>query len=145
SGDGIDMDYAGSSPQIARAINCPWVYTNAYTIYPLKCAINPDVPNNEGMMRPFTVRAPEGCLLNPSYPVAVGARNLTGHLLACAVFGTLAQALPERDAPGRLLADGASPRPHVVVSGTDDQGKGFSSTMFIMGGLGARPDKDGIA
>lgn len=145
SGDSIAMDYAGSSMQIGRAINCPWVYTNAFTVYPLKCAINPGVPNNEGMMRPFTVTAPEGSLLNPKHPAAVGARNLTGHLLTSAVFGTLAQAIPKDDVAGRLLADGASPRPHIVISGTDDQGKAFSSTMFIMGGLGARPDKDGIA
>lgn len=145
AGDSIEMDYAGSSLQVERAINCPWVYTNAFTVYPLKCAINPDVPNNEGMMRPFTVKAPAGSLLNPQHPAAVGARNLTGHLLTSAVFGTLAQAIPENQAAGRLLADGASPRPHIVVSGTDDHGKVFSSTMFIMGGLGARPDKDGIA
>jgi len=145
SGDSIEMDYAGSSMQVKRAINCPWVYTNAFTIYPLKCAINPEVPNNEGMARPFKVIAPEGSLLNPTHPAAVGARNLTGHLLCSAVFGTLAQALPEREAAGRLVADGASPRPHIVVSGMDDNGKAFSSTMFIMGGLGARPDKDGIA
>ena len=145
SGDSIQMDYTGSSMQIGRAINCPWVYTNAFTVYPLKCAINPDVPNNEGMMRPFTVTAPEGSLLNPKHPAAVGARNLTGHLLTSAVFGTLAQAFPKDDVAGRLLADGASPRPHIVISGTDDDGRAFSSTMFIMGGLGARPDKDGIA
>jgi len=145
AGDSIEMDYAGSSMQIGRAINCPWVYTNAFTVYPLKCAINPDVPNNEGMMRPFTVKAPEGSLLNPKHPAAVGARNLTGHLLTSAVFGTLAQALPESAAAGRLVADGASPRPHIVISGVDDNGNTFSSTMFIMGGLGARPDKDGIA
>jgi N-methylhydantoinase B len=145
SDDSIEVDYTGSSMQVKRAINCPWVYTNAFTIYPLKCAINPDVPNNEGMTRPFTVTAPEGSLLNPRHPAAVGARNLTGHLLCSAVFGTLAQALPESAAAGRLVADGASPRPHIVVSGTDDHGQAFSSTMFIMGGLGARPDKDGIA
>jgi N-methylhydantoinase B len=145
AGDTIEMDYAGSSMQVARAINCPWVYTNAFTVYPLKCSINPDVPNNEGMMRPFTVKAPAGSLLNPNHPAAVGARHLTGHLLASAVFGTLAQALSEDDVAGRLLADGASPRPNIVISGSDDTGKAFSSTIFIMGGLGARPDKDGIA
>jgi N-methylhydantoinase B len=141
----IAMDYTGSSMQVERAINCPWVYTNAFTVYPLKCAINPEVPNNEGMLRPFTVTAPAGSLLNPQFPAAVGARNLTGHLLASAVFGTLAQALPKDRVANRLLADGASPRPHIVVSGRDDDGRAFSSTMFIMGGMGARPNKDGIA
>lgn len=144
-GSDITVDYSGSSGQVDRAINCPWVYTNAYTVYPLKCAINPEVPNNEGMMRPFKVTAPAGSLLNPEFPAAVGARNLTGHLLASAVFGALAQALPEQALADRVLADGASPRPHLVISGRDDRGRGFSSTIFVMGGMGARANKDGIS
>lgn len=144
SGADITVDYTGSSGQVDRAINCPWVYTNAYTVYPLKCAINPDVPNNEGMMRPFHVTAPTGSLLNPQYPAAVGARNLTGHLLASAVFGALSQALPEEKLANRVLADGASPRPHLVISGRGDDGRPFSSTVFVMGGMGARSNKDGI-
>lgn len=144
-GRDLSMDYTGSSMQVDRAINCPWVYTNAFTVYPLICALNPQVPNNEGTMRPFTITAPSRSLLNPEYPAAVGARNLTGHLLATAVFGTLAQALPKDQIANRLLADGASPRPHIVVSGYDDAGRAFSSMMFIMGGMGARPNKDGIS
>ena len=144
-GSDIAMDYTGSSMQVERAINCPLVYTNAFTVYPLICAINPQVPNNEGMLRPFTVTAPERCILNPQYPAAVGARNLTGHLLTTAVFGTLAQALPRDQIANRLLADSASPRPHIVVSGQDDAGRQFTSMMFIAGGMGARPNKDGIS
>jgi N-methylhydantoinase B len=144
-GSDIAMDYTGSSMQVERAINCPLVYTNAFTVYPLICAINPQVPNNEGMLRPFTVTAPERCILNPVYPAAVGARNLTGHLLTTAVFGTLAQALAKDQIADRLLADSASPRPHIVVSGQDDAGRPFSSMMFIAGGMGARPNKDGIS
>ena len=144
-GSAIAMDYTGSSMQVERAINCPLVYTNAFTVYPLICAINPQVPNNEGMLRPFTVTAPERCILNPVYPAAVGARNLTGHLLTTAVFGTLAQALAKDQIADRLLADSASPRPHIVVSGQDDGGRPFSSMMFIAGGMGARPNKDGIS
>lgn len=144
-GSDITMDYTGSSMQVERAINCPLVYTNAFTIYPLICAINPQVPNNEGMLRPFTVTAPPRSILNPEYPAAVGARNLTGHLLTTAVFGTLAQALPKDQIANRLLADGASPRPHIVVTGYDDSGRAFSSMMFIAGGMGARPNKDGIS
>ncbi len=144
-GSDIHMDYAGSSLQVERAINCPLVYTSAFTAYPLICAINPQVPNNEGMLRPFTVTAPPRSILNPEYPAAVGARNLTGHLLTTAVFGTLAQALPADRIANRLLADSASPRPHIVVTGHDDAGRPFSSMMFIAGGMGARPNKDGIA
>jgi N-methylhydantoinase B/oxoprolinase/acetone carboxylase alpha subunit len=66
-------------------------------------------------------------------------------LLTTAVFGTLAQALAKDQIADRLLADSASPRPHIVVSGQDDAGRPFSSMMFIAGGMGARPNKDGIS
>jgi N-methylhydantoinase B len=61
------------------------------------------------------------------------------------VFGTLAQALPADRIANRLLADSASPRPHIVINGQDDAGRPFSSMMFIAGGMGARPNKDGIS
>jgi N-methylhydantoinase B len=144
-GSDIAMDYTGSSMQVDRAINSPLCYTRSLTIYPLICAINPQVPNNEGMTRAFTITAPPRSILNPEYPAAVGARNLTGHLLTTAVFGTLAQALPKDQIANRLLADSASPRPHLVISGYDDAGDAFSSMFFIAGGMGARPNKDGIS
>ncbi len=97
------------------------------------------------MTRAFTITAPPRSILNPEYPAAVGARNLTGHLLTTAVFGTLAQALPKDQIANRLLADSASPRPHLVISGYDDAGAAFSSMFFIAGGMGARPNKDGIS
>jgi N-methylhydantoinase B len=144
-GSDLTADYAGSSQQIGRAINCPWVYTNAYTVYPLKCALHPEAPNNEGLLRPFKVVAPRGSLLNPEFPAAVGARHITGHLLPSAVFGALAQAFPPGALTDRVIADGASPRPNVIISGTTDAGRPYSVTMFLMGGMGARPNKDGIA
>ena len=62
--DNLIVDYAGTSPQVGRGINVVYNYTHAYTTYPLKCAISPHIPNNEGSFRPIAVAAPEGCILN---------------------------------------------------------------------------------
>ncbi|HEX3885041.1 MAG TPA: hydantoinase B/oxoprolinase family protein [Stellaceae bacterium] len=43
----------------------------------MKCALLPSLPNNEGMFRPITVTAPEGTLLNPTPPIAVGGPRAT--------------------------------------------------------------------
>ena len=67
----ITADYAGSSPQQPRAINCPLTYTNAMTAYAVKCALLPNLPTNEGMLPPVTVTAPAGSILNPTPPVAM--------------------------------------------------------------------------
>ena len=95
-GDGIHVDYAGTSPQVDRAINCTLTYTFAMTAYALKCALLPNLPNNEGIFRAIEVSAPEGSIVNPRFPVAVGGRMATGHYLPIAVFGALAPVLPDR-------------------------------------------------
>ena len=54
-GDVLDVDYAGTSPQVPHGINSPMCYTYAYTQYPLKCALDPLTPKNEGSYRPLGV------------------------------------------------------------------------------------------
>jgi N-methylhydantoinase B len=71
----ILADYAGTSGQQPCAINCPLTYTYAMTAYAVRCALLPDLPNNEGMFRPVRVSAPEKTLLNPLFPAAVGGRR----------------------------------------------------------------------
>jgi len=48
SGERMHIDYAGTSPQIDRGINCVFNYTHAYSVYPVKCALDPFTPRNEG-------------------------------------------------------------------------------------------------
>ena len=140
AGDTLDMDYAGTSPQVDRGINSVLNYTYAYTAYPLKCALDPHTPKNEGSYNPISVRAPEGSILNPRFPAAVSARHLTGMYCAAAVFGTLAQALPER-----AMGDSSGPPARPVISGVDANENPFTLIMFPWGGMGARSTKDGLA
>lgn len=140
AGDRIHVDYAGTSPQLRRGLNAVLNYTYAYTVYPLKCILNPNIPNNQGCFRPFIVSAPAGSLLNPVYPAPVGGRALTGHFLHAAVFGALSQALP-----GRIPADSGSPLWLVTMAGTSDDSSPFSITFFANGGQGGAPEKDGLS
>ena len=68
TGSELEVDYEGTSPQIDRSLNCVMAYTDSYTTYPIKCALDPLTPKNEGSYRPITVKAPEGSILNPRYP-----------------------------------------------------------------------------
>jgi len=79
SGDEIEIDYAGSAPQQAGGgINCTYTYTRAHTVYPLKCLLTPNVPNNEGCFKPIKVSAPEGSILNCTRTASVNTRTRTG-------------------------------------------------------------------
>ena len=95
-GDGIHVDYAGTSPASAFGINVVLNYTLAYTAFGVKCLVAPEVPNNAGSLAPITVSAPDGCLLNVRRPRAVAARHTVGHMLPDVVFGCLRQIIPER-------------------------------------------------
>src|SRR5260370_39643987 len=91
AGDRIAADFTGTSPAQPRAINCVMAYTYAMTAYAVRCALLPGLPNNEGMYRPVTVEAPEGCLLNPKFPAAGGSRARTGRYVPILVLGALPQ------------------------------------------------------
>jgi N-methylhydantoinase B len=137
--DRLHCDYTGTADQIQYGLNTVLNYTQAYSAYPLKCAIAPAVPNNEGCFRPMTIWAPEGSLLNPKYPAAVGGRAMVGHYLTTAIFGALQDVIPDR-----IQADSGSPLWGVNFAGTHGGNK-FASLFFLNGGQGASPHKDGIS
>jgi N-methylhydantoinase B len=140
-GSEMHVDYAGTSKQIDRGLNSVINYTYAYTVYPIKCALDPLTPRNEGSYRSISVDAPEGSILNPRYPAACNARQLTGHLLAGAVFGALVQAIPEKV----LAESGSAPTTRSVYSGIDRRGNRFSQILFASGGMGGSHVQDGLA
>ncbi len=114
-------------------------YTHAYTSFAVKAAISPEVPHNEGSFRPVHVTAPEGCILNATFPAPVGARHLIGHFLPSLIFGALAKAMPDR-----LMADGANSVWISMWRGERVNGDPFTFMLFQCGGTGARPNKDGL-
>ena len=139
-GDEMHIDYDGSSPESDRGINVVLNYTAAYTTFGVKCAISPEVPNNEGSFRPLHVTAPEGCILNALHPAPVGARHIIGHFLPGLIHGALAQAIPDR-----VLAQGADSLWNTQITGQREDGDPFTYVFFSGGGMGARPTGDGLS
>jgi len=139
AGDTIDIDFAGTSPQVDRAINSAMCFTFAQTVYGVKCMLAPNLPNNEGSFRPITVRAPQGCIVNPVFPASGGSRMLTGHFLGSMVFQALGDVFPQR-----LMASPGSPHWGVNQSGVKN-GKPYANMLFFSGGLGANNRRDGIS
>ena len=138
AGDRIHVDYAGTSAQVDRAINCTMTYTYAMTAYALKCALLPELPNNEGIFRCIDVSAPEGTIVNPRHPAAVGGRMATGHYLPLAVFGALSPI------PGqRTIAACGSPLWSLIQTGVRPNGKTYANVLFFNGGMGATDSNDG--
>lgn len=139
-GDTATFDFTGTSPQQPRAINCVLAYTFAMTAYALKCALLPNLPNNEGVLRPLEVIAPEGSLLNPRHPASCGGRAATGHYVPAVIFGALHQAIPEK-----VMAAPGSPIWIMTLAGLTSEGKPFATVLFYNGGLGGRAAGDGVS
>ena len=138
--ESIVVDWTGSSPQTQWAINDSFNHAYAMTVYPIKCALLPDVPNNQGSYRPITMVAPEGTIINCRFPAAVASRQIIGHSISATVFGALAQILPDR-----VLADSGSPCPRFVISGMFPDGRKWGSSFLLSGGMGAKNNRDGLS
>ena len=139
-GEEMVVDYEGSSPQSERGINVVLNYTAAYTTFGVKCAISPEVPNNDGSFQPIRVTAPEGSILNALHPAPVGARHIIGHFLPGVIHGALAKVVPDK-----VLAQGADSLWNTQITGEREGGEPFTYVFFSGGGMGARPTGDGLS
>ncbi len=69
------IDFTGTSPQSALNYNAPQAVCRAVVLYVFRTLSESDIPLNEGCLKPLTIIAPEGTMLNPRYPAAVIAGN----------------------------------------------------------------------
>lgn len=137
-GTEMRIDYTGSSAQLPRAVNVVPAYTFAYSAYAIKCLLEPELPNNEGSFQPLTTCAPPGCVLNPRYPAASGARHIVGQMVVPAIMGALEEVLPFG---GRGQGSGSA---SFTLTG-EHNGARYSSVNFMTAGQGASAERDGYS
>jgi len=140
TGDEMLIDYTGTTAQIDRAINVVFNYTNAHTIYAVKCALARNLPSNEGCIRPIKVTAPLGTIVNAEFPISVNQRAQIGHLLPELVFQALSPVIPDHVIAG----SGSTPLWSHVISGAFGDKRPFLVYFGMQGGLGARGHNDGV-
>ena len=141
AGDEVHVDFTGTTGQVALPINAVTNITYAYTVFPIKCALHPHIPANEGCFRPVRMTVPEGTCLNPRFPAAVRFRTSLVYFVVEAIFGALAQAIP-----GKVMApSGTYPLWLANLAGQFDDGTPFVMHFNAQGGTGARRDRDGVS
>lgn len=104
-GDEIAIDFSGTSDQVPYGINCPLNLTYAESVWPIRVALAPDIPTTEGSLRPITVTAPEGSILNPRFGAAVYARTVVVHNVHAAIFQALSSLVPDYIDPANVQAN----------------------------------------
>jgi N-methylhydantoinase B len=135
----IIVDFEGTSPQTATGINVVLNYTHAYSTFAIRSCLNPDLPNNTGSLAPIEIRAPEGSIVNCTYPSPVNARHVVGMYVPMPILKALHQVMPDR-----VLAEGSGAVWTIQIQGKRASGEAFTSSMFnYSGGMGARAEKNG--
>ncbi|MFB9151249.1 hydantoinase B/oxoprolinase family protein [Roseovarius ramblicola] len=144
-GDSAELDFTGSDPQLGSSLNVPSGGDPRHTmllvgVYYVLYTVNPRLLLNTGLTRPFTCIAPEGTVLNPVAPAAVGMRSLTCARLRSVIFGAFSQAIPER-----MPAAPAGNNCIVNVMTHDERSgqKVIAAVNPVVGGGGGMPHRDG--
>ena len=148
SSDSLEIDLRESCDQREFALNCPLASTISMANYAAKCIFTPDIPQNEGCVRPVRTLIRPGSILHPHRPAAVGARHHTQQAVADLVLKALTMLVPGSGSAGAHISD-----PLFTLSGIDDRPELSSTTQspsyFVIadglgGGMGACEDADGI-
>src|ERR1051326_7197104 len=141
AGEQLEFDFTGSAPQSKGALNVPESGLKATVVYAVKALLDPALLPNSGLFEAMRIAAPEGTIVNPQFPAAVGARSITCQRVAGAIFGAFRGLLP----PDRVMASSNDVLPAIVFSGKHRR----SSRTYVYletlgGGAGARLDRDGM-
>jgi N-methylhydantoinase B len=137
----LDFDFAGSAPQSKGALNVPESGLKATVFYAVKALLDPGLLPNSGLFEAVRISAPEGTIVNPRFPAAVGARSITCQKVAGAIFGAFRGLLP----PGEVMASSNDVLPAIVFSGRHRRhARTYVYLETLGGGAGARLGRDGM-
>ncbi len=139
-GSAMTFDFTGSDRQVRGPFNSVPASTMSAVYYAVRAISDASIPNNGGCFRAVDAILPEGTIVNPTAPAPVSCRTATIKRIADTILGALVRALP-----GRMPAASSGTLLVMAFGGRDpDTGQPFVASELAAGGMGARPDKDGI-
>jgi N-methylhydantoinase B len=136
------VDFTGSSPQVAGAINAVEAITVSAVSYVFRCLVGGDVPASAGLMEPIEVVAPRGTIVNATHPASVAGGNVeTSQRIVDVLLKALARALPQV-----IPAASQGTMNNLTIGGVDSRtGQEFAYYETVAGGMGARATFDGMS
>lgn len=140
-GDNAYFDWTGTDKQAPGPINY-YLSEPMFKMFIgsfLISVFDPAINFNDGFYDVLHIETPEGCLMRPKAPAALGCRT---HALS-RLFDVLSGAL-SINTPENSPAAGYGTSPYFIYSGYDDQDRYFNLMEVMYGGLPGRPIGDGI-
>ena len=137
----IQVNFAGSSPQVAGSVNAVRAITLSACFYVLRCLLGEDAPATAGILRPLTLETPKGSIVDALPPAPVAGGNVeTSQRIVDVLLRAFAKAVPER-----IPAASAGTMSNLTIGGHDPRTGGpFTYYETTAGGMGARPGMIGI-
>jgi 5-oxoprolinase (ATP-hydrolysing) len=147
AGDEITFDLTGSSAEVPTGFNCPYEGTTVSAMTFITRMIFLDeathpvfVPQNEGMLAPVKVVAPEGSIFNPNFPRACFARFCQVQRAVDLALRALAPVLPDK-----ITAGNSAHLHFLCYSGfLEEEGEYWVYLEVDEGSYGGRPGRDGL-
>ncbi len=138
----LTVDFTNTDRQMAGSLNAVFAITYSAVFYVLRCLLPPEAPVTAGLMKPITIIAPEGTVVNALPPAAVAGGNVeTSQRIVDVLLAAFAQLLPER-----IPAASAGTMSNVTIGGIDPRtNRPFAYYETIAGGMGARPTSKGLS
>jgi N-methylhydantoinase B len=141
-GDTLNVDFSKSDKQRKGFVNCVFNSTFSNALSALFMILDPALGeyHNEGSLRPITIYAPPGCVLNAQYPATVGASPVNmGHQIIESVVSAMSKAIPVR----AVGCWGKAYRHYVFGTDPRTNEKYVATTFDMDGGAGAVKGFDG--
>src|SRR5438445_13595716 len=135
----LKVDYTGTDSQVSNPLNAVYGVTLSGVYYVTRTLPGDDVPAKHGAFTPITIHAPEGTILNPTFPHPVAGGNVeTSQRNADLLYRAFSKAIPDK-----VPADSGGSMNNIMMGGTY-KGRNWAFYETIGVGLGARKDSDGI-
>lgn len=141
-GDEAWVDFSGSGDQVAGSVNANFAVTYSAVLYVFRSLVEEDIPFNTGLMKPVHIIAPEGSVVNATFPSALAGGNVeTSQRIVDVLLGALAQAIPDR-----IPAASQGTMNNVAFGGFNPVTRtSFAYYETIGGGLGASATYHGLS
>jgi N-methylhydantoinase B len=140
-GETVYLDWTGTDDQVEGTVNFLLneemfkMFTGVFLIM----AFDPLLTFNDGYYDLFDVHLPEGSVVQPEFPAALGNR-----LPMMARQFDVLQATFSKLIDGFAVAGSYGTSPNLVYAGTDSEGNDFQMLEILYGGIPARPGGDGL-
>jgi N-methylhydantoinase B len=138
----VAVDFSGTDAQVESSMNAVLAVAYSAVYYVFRCLLPAHAPTTAGLMRPITLVAPEGTVVNARLPAPVAGGNVeTSQRIVDVLLRALAAVVPHR-----VPAASSGTMTNLTIGGVDPRcNRPFAYYETTAGGMGARPDRAGVS